>query len=144
MFNYEYLIIFTNLFGAHGKSKLDLVKIMFHFLEDYFIKKFIPKDLKGDQKLYILHQLEKWIAIFSDHVYLWIFNYIPVLGIWEIKIRLGKDNVPLSGALFNLEVFLEGLKRRSKALHPPLAGKMTCNIQWSLWWPMSWQLMAIF
>ena len=50
-------------------------------------------------------------------------------GIWEVKIRPGKDNVPLSGGLFNREVYLEGLKRRSEALHPPSAGKMTCNIQ---------------
>jgi hypothetical protein len=59
MFIYEYLIVFTNLFGAYGKSKLNLVKIMFHFLEDYLIEKFIQKDLKEDQKLYILHQLER-------------------------------------------------------------------------------------
>ena len=47
------------------------------------------------------------------------------------KIRPGKDNVPLSEGLFNREVYLEGLKRRSEALHPPLAGEMTCDIQWS-------------
>ena len=58
MFIYEYLIVFTNLFGAYGKSKLNLVKIMFYFLEDYLIEKFIQKDLKEDQKLYILHRLE--------------------------------------------------------------------------------------
>ena len=45
--------------------------------------------------------------------------------------RPGKDNVPLFGGLFNREVYLEGLKRRSEALHPPSAGKMNCNIQWS-------------
>jgi phosphatidylinositol-bisphosphatase len=52
-----------------------------------------------------------------------------VWGIWEVKIRPGKDIVPLSGGLFNREVYLEGLKRISEALHPPLAGKMNCNIQ---------------
>ena len=56
-------------------------------------------------------------------------DHKPVWGIWEVKIRPGKDNVPLSGGLFNREVYLEGLKRRSEALHPPSAGKMTCNIQ---------------
>jgi len=56
-------------------------------------------------------------------------DHKPVWGIWEVKIRPGKDNVPLSGGLFNREVYLEGLKRRSEALHPPSAGKMNCNIQ---------------
>ena len=41
------------------------------------------------------------------------------------------DNLPLSGGLFNREDYLEGLKRRSEGLHPSLAGKMNCNIQWS-------------
>jgi len=60
-----------------------------------------------------------------------MFNYIykPVWGVREVKIRPGKDNVPLSEGLFNREVYLEGLKRRSEALHPPLAGEMTCDIQ---------------
>ena len=57
-------------------------------------------------------------------------NCKPVCGIWEVKIRLSKDNIPLSRGLFIQEVYLEGLKRRSEALHPPLAGKMNCNYQW--------------
>ena len=57
-------------------------------------------------------------------------DHKPVWGIWEVKIRPGKDNVPLSGGLFNREVYLEDLQR-SEALHPPSSGKMTCNIQWS-------------
>ena len=86
--------------------------------------------LKRRSKAYILHWLEKWIATFSDHVYLWTFNHIykPVWGIWKIKIRLGKDNLPLSGELFNREVYSEGLKRGSEVLHPASAGKMNCNI----------------
>ena len=56
-------------------------------------------------------------------------DHKPVWGIWEVKIRPGKDNVPLSGGLFNREVYLEGLNRRSKALHSPSAGKMTMHIQ---------------
>lgn len=56
-------------------------------------------------------------------------DHKPVWGMWEVKVRPGKDNVPLSGGLFNREVYLEGLKRRSEALHPPSAGKMTCSIQ---------------
>lgn len=56
-------------------------------------------------------------------------DHKPVWGMWEVKVRPGKDNVPLSGGLFNREVYLEGLKRRSEALHPPSAGKMTCNLQ---------------
>ena len=56
-------------------------------------------------------------------------NCKPVCGIWKVKIRHCKDKVPLSRGLFIQEVYLEGLKRRSEALHPPLAGEMTCNIQ---------------
>ena len=41
MFFYEYIIIIANLFGVYGKSKLDLVKIMSHSLEDYLIQKSI-------------------------------------------------------------------------------------------------------
>ena len=50
-------------------------------------------------------------------------DHKPVWGIWEVKIKLGKDNVLLSGGLFNREDYLEGLKRRSEGLHPSLAGK---------------------
>lgn len=56
-------------------------------------------------------------------------DHKPVWGMWEVKIRPGKDNVPLSGGLFNREVYLEGLKRRSEALHPPSGGKMDCVLQ---------------
>ena len=59
---YEYLITFTNPFWAYGKSKFDLVKMMFHLMKDYLVVK-----------------------------------------------------------------SLEGLKRRSEALHPLSAGKMNCN-----------------
>ena len=54
--------------------------------------------VKKDQKLYILHWLEKWIAIFSDHVYLWIFNYIykPVWGIWAVIWWLFHNNLLVS------------------------------------------------
>ena len=81
---------------------------MLHFQEEYFFEKFIQKVLKEDEKLYILHRLEKWIAIFSEYVYLWIFRYIykPVWGIWEVKIRPGKDNASLSGGVFNRKVYL--------------------------------------
>ena len=125
MFIYEHLIIFTNLFGAFGRLKLDLVKIIFHFLEDCLIEKFIQKDLKEDQKFYILHRLEKWIAIFSDHIYSWIFNYIykPVWGIWELHIRPGKDNAPLSGGLFNREVYLEGLLKKIRSFTSSIGWK---------------------
>ena len=47
-------------------------------------------------------------------------DHKPVWGMWEVAIRPGRDNsVPLSGGLFNREVYLEGLKRRSEALQPP-------------------------
>ena len=56
-------------------------------------------------------------------------DHKPVWGIWEVKIRPGKDNNPLSGGLLNQKVYLEGLKRRSEALHLPLAGKLNFNTQ---------------
>ena len=56
-------------------------------------------------------------------------DHKPVWGMWEVKIKPGKDNVPLSGGLFNREVYLEGLKRRSEALHPPSSGKINCTLQ---------------
>ena len=43
--------------------------------------------------------------------------------------RPGKDNASLSGGVFNCKVYLEGLKRRSEALHSPSAGKRNWNIQ---------------
>ena len=68
-----------------------------------------------------LHYNSVQEVVTSDHK--------PVWGMWEVKIRPGKDNVPLSGGLFNREVYLEGLKKRSEALHPPSGGKMDCNLQ---------------
>ncbi len=72
-------------------------------------------------KINPLHYDSVQDVVTSDHK--------PVWGMWEVNIRPGKDNLPLSGGLFNREVYLEGLKRRSEALHPPSSGKMSCTIQ---------------
>ena len=60
-------------------------------------------------------------------------DHKPVWGMWETLIRPGKDSVPLSGGLFNREVYLEGLRRRSEALKPLTKGRMNmgnmCTLQ---------------
>jgi len=58
-------------------------------------------------------------------------DHKPVWGMWETTVKPGKDNIPLSGGLFNRDVYLEGLKRRSEALKPLSKGKMNhlCSIQ---------------
>ena len=64
------------------------------------------------QKIKPLHYHSVQNVITSDHK--------PVWGMWEVDIKPGKDSsVPLSGGLFNREVYLEGLKRRSEALQLP-------------------------
>ena len=60
-------------------------------------------------------------------------DHRPVWGIWEVKIRPGRDTIPLAGGLFNRDVYLDGLKRRAEALQPVLGGKSAaanmCSIQ---------------
>jgi len=57
-------------------------------------------------------------------------DHKPVWGMWETLLRPGKDNVPLSGGLFNREIYLEGLKRRSEALKPLSKGRLNiCSVQ---------------
>ena len=48
-------------------------------------------------------------------------DHKPVWGIWEVKVRPGRDTIPLAGGLFNRDVYLEGLKRRAEALQPVIA-----------------------
>ena len=47
--------------------------------------------------------------------------------------RPGKEIIPLSGGLFNREIYLDGLKRRSEALKPTSGGRLSvnsmCNLQ---------------
>ena len=57
-------------------------------------------------------------------------DHKPVWGMWETLLRPGKDNVPLSGGLFNRDIYLEGLKRRSEALKPLSKGRLNiCSVQ---------------
>ena len=45
-------------------------------------------------------------------------DHKPVWGMFEVKVKPGKDSIPLAGGLFNRQVYLEGLKRRSESLKP--------------------------
>ena len=46
-------------------------------------------------------------------------DHKPVWGMWEVSIKPGRDDcIPMSGGLFNRDVYLEGLKRRAEALQP--------------------------
>jgi len=47
-------------------------------------------------------------------------DHKPVWGMFEVRVKPGKDSVPLAGGLFNRAVYLEGLKRRSESLKPHL------------------------
>ena len=65
----------------------------------------------SQNKITPLHYDSVQDVLTSDHK--------PVWGMWEVSIRPGHDNsIPLSGGLFNRDVYLEGLKRRSEALQP--------------------------
>ena len=77
-------------------------------------------------------------------------DHKPVWGMFEVRVKPGKDSVPLAGGLFNRwclvflifnniisrAVYLEGLKRRSESLKPHLGRGHTaaniCNVSW--WW----------
>lgn len=50
-------------------------------------------------------------------------DHRPVWGIWEVRLRPGRDTVPLAGGLFNRDVYIDGLKRRAEGLQPVIAGK---------------------
>ncbi len=50
-------------------------------------------------------------------------DHKPVWGMWEIKIRPGRDSIPLAGGLFNRDVYVDGLKRRAEALQPVLGNR---------------------
>ena len=59
-------------------------------------------------------------------------DHKPVWGMWEVRLKPGNDSIPLSGGLFNRDVYLEGMKRRAEALKPSLRGKHganMCNLQ---------------
>lgn len=56
-------------------------------------------------------------------------DHKPVWGMFEVRVKPGKDSVPLAGGLFNRAVYLEGLKRRSESLKPHLGrGHTAANI----------------
>ena len=47
---------------------------------------------------------------------------------FEVKVKPGKDSIPLAGGLFNRQVYLEGLKRRSESLKPRIGKGGTTNM----------------
>jgi len=55
-------------------------------------------------------------------------DHKPVWGMFEVRIRPGKDSVPLAGGLFNRQVYLEGLKRRSESLKPIIGKGGSANM----------------
>ncbi|XP_037793686.1 inositol polyphosphate 5-phosphatase E-like isoform X6 [Penaeus monodon] len=46
-------------------------------------------------------------------------DHKPVSGVYECKIRPGKDDVPLAAGMFNRDVYLEALRRRRRFLYQP-------------------------
>ena len=55
-------------------------------------------------------------------------DHKPVWGMFEVKVKPGKDSIPLAGGLFNRQVYLEGLKRRSESLKPRIGKGGTTNM----------------
>ncbi|MEQ2221382.1 inositol polyphosphate 5-phosphatase, partial [Ilyodon furcidens] len=42
-------------------------------------------------------------------------DHRPVIGVFQVKLRPGRDNIPLCGGLFDRSLYLEGIKRRMTA-----------------------------
>ena len=81
-----------------------------------------------DRILYKCHRGTEVRALMYDSVQEVVSSdHKPVWGIWEVKIRPGRDTIPLAGGLFNRDVYIDGLKRRAEALQPVLAGKLGQN-----------------
>ena len=55
-------------------------------------------------------------------------DHKPVWGMFEVKIKPGKDSIPLAGGLFNRQIYLEGLKRRSESLKPRIGKGGSTNM----------------
>ena len=55
-------------------------------------------------------------------------DHKPVWGMFEVKIKPGKDSIPLAGGLFNRQIYLEGLKRRSESLKPRIGRGGSTNM----------------
>ncbi|XP_063791929.1 phosphatidylinositol polyphosphate 5-phosphatase type IV [Pseudophryne corroboree] len=45
-------------------------------------------------------------------------DHRPVFGLFEVRIRPGRDNIPLAAGLFDRELYLLGMKRRSSREQP--------------------------
>ncbi|KAG8538153.1 hypothetical protein GDO81_023212 [Engystomops pustulosus] len=55
-------------------------------------------------------------------------DHRPVFGLFEVRIRPGRDNVPLAAGLFDRELYLLGIKRRiSRELQKRQAAKNQKN-----------------
>nr|XP_012137707.1 PREDICTED: 72 kDa inositol polyphosphate 5-phosphatase isoform X1 [Megachile rotundata] len=56
-------------------------------------------------------------------------DHKPVWGVFKTTVRPGIDTIPLSGGLFNREVYLEGIKRRAAAMDETHGTSKVCSIQ---------------
>ena len=63
----------------------------------------------------------------NNFLFLAFSDHRPVWGMWETTLKPGRDLIPMSGGLFNREIYLEGLKRRSEALKPITGGRLSVN-----------------
>ncbi|XP_047482397.1 inositol polyphosphate 5-phosphatase E-like isoform X6 [Penaeus chinensis] len=54
-------------------------------------------------------------------------DHKPVSGVYECKIRPGKDDVPLAAGMFNRDVYIEALRRRRRFLYQP--SMKNCPVQ---------------
>ena len=72
-----------------------------------------------------LDLIQQLITIFSGVL---TSDHKPVWGMFEVKMKPGKDSIPLAGGLFNRQIYLEGLKRRSESLKPRIGKGGSSNM----------------
>ncbi|XP_077987010.1 phosphatidylinositol polyphosphate 5-phosphatase type IV-like [Glandiceps talaboti] len=58
-----------------------------------------------------------------------ISDHRPVYATIQVRIRPGKDGMPLSGGIFNRNVFMEGYKRRTEKSRKHQKNSSVCSIQ---------------
>lgn len=55
-------------------------------------------------------------------------DHKPVYGLYEVSVRPGMDNIPLSGGQFNREVWIEGNKRRAMRMTQRVSTKSNSSV----------------
>ncbi|XP_070582202.1 phosphatidylinositol polyphosphate 5-phosphatase type IV-like [Ptychodera flava] len=58
-----------------------------------------------------------------------ISDHRPVYATFKVKIRPGKDNMPVAGGTFNRAVFLEGYKRQAETSRKNQKSSSVCSLQ---------------